>query len=176
MGNWEPETGSFSIVTGPPQLSDAVGSGNVTAIEVTFGGTLTATFEIGSITGGVFSAVTFTVRVPVPISPPASETFNPTRLLPGAAAHPACTVALIVPSLLLVIPVTVIPAGTVVVITDKLLEALSTSETVAITETVPAAVCCRVTVIPLMVGASLTALTSIETVATFDSKVPSDTL
>ena len=173
IGNTEPDIGLVVTVTAPPQLSEAVGSGNVTAIEVAFvlGGRVSATLAIGLITGGVVSAVTLTVRLAVPIAPSALVTFSPTKLLPSAALQAADKLALIVPPVL-VIFITEIPAGMLVVETVRLSEVLSTSITVAIVETVPGAPRWRETVVGLIVGASLTGVTIIVKLTGADVSTP----
>jgi hypothetical protein len=68
--------------------------------------------------GAVF-AVTLTVKLAVELPPFESVTVNPTVFAPKVALQSAARVAVIVP-LLLVIPVTEMPEGTVVAATVKL--------------------------------------------------------
>jgi hypothetical protein len=86
--NIEPETGVVVTVT-DPQVSVAVGSGNVTGIEVAdpFGRVAT-TFAIGLITGGVVSLSTFTVSVAVMKAPRLSVTRSVKLALVAAQAAP----------------------------------------------------------------------------------------
>src|SRR5213593_2217073 len=104
-------------------------------------------------TGGLL-AVTLTVRLSVALRPPLSVTVNATMLLPREAEQLAATVAVTVP-LVLVMPVTERPAGTLVAVTVRLPARSCASLTVAIVETVPAAPCWREMVAPLMAGGLL---------------------
>jgi hypothetical protein len=88
-------------------------------------------------------AVTLTGRLAVAVPLLPSVTVSTTVLAPRAVLHKAAVLAVIVP-LILLIPVTVSPAGTVVAVTIKLPAAVSLSLTVAMVETVPALPCCRV--------------------------------
>lgn len=90
--------------------------------------------------GGVFAA-TFTVKLACAIAPPASVTVNTMLFAPTVAAQSAVMFAAIVP-LVFVMLVIVMPAGTVVAVTTRLLAEVSISLTVAIFATVPALPCC----------------------------------
>ncbi len=80
--------------------------------------------------GGVLAA-TVTVTFAVPVIPSLSVTLNVIVCAPGAALHDAAIDAETVP-LLLVRPVSVIPAGTLVAVTTRLPAASSASLTPAI--------------------------------------------
>ena len=95
-------------------------------------------------------AVTLTIKLPVAVPLLESVTVRTIVLFPSVAVQLAAMLAVIVP-LLLVIEVTVIPAGTVVAVTTKLPAGVSLSLTVAIVETEPAVPCCRESAAPAVI-------------------------
>src|SRR4030095_6510087 len=101
--------------------------------------------------GGVVSAVTLIVRLPVAVALPASETFNPTRFAPRVAEQATAIDAVIVP-LVLVIEEMEMPRGTEVTVTIRLPAGVRSSLTVAIVCTAEGLSCWREIVAGLICG------------------------
>src|SRR5438876_4245107 len=100
-----------------------------------------ATDAVLYVSVGAAFADTLTVRLAVDVALPESVTVKTTVFAPVVALQTAATVAVIVPAVF-VIPITVMPAGTVVAVTVSVPAASSASLTIAMVDTVPALPCC----------------------------------